>query len=178
MTQFTVVESSKTVLLVIDVQRSLFTRPHPVFQDSKMLDLINSLVERAHLYGIPVAYVQHANDSILKEGTNGWKLHPALKPGPDDYSVHKTEGNAFQEPSLRSIIEARNIKNVLITGLVSQADIRTTSLAGVKQGFQVFLIKGGHSNYNQEAPAVIEKVERELESAGVHLVEPGELAFQ
>lgn len=178
MAKFTVVESSKTVLLVIDVQRSLFTRPHPVYLHSRLLELINSLVERAHLYGVSVAYIQHSNDSILKEGSDGWKLHPALKPGPGDFSIRKTGGSALQEPSLRSIIEARDIKNVLITGLVSHGDIRTTSLAGLKQNLRVFLIKGGHSNYNQDAPAVIEKVERELEAAGVHLLEPGELAFQ
>lgn len=178
MTSFTVVESSQTALLVIDVQRALFTRPHPVYQDSVMLAVINSLVDRAHLYGVSIIYIQHANDSILKEGSDGWKLHPAMKPGRDDYLVRKTTGNAFQEAALQSIMEARDIKNVVITGLVTQGCVRATSLGGLKDGYRVFLIKGGHSNYNQDAPAVIEKYERELESAGVHLMDPGELAFK
>jgi nicotinamidase-related amidase len=178
MTNFTVLNSSHTAMLVIDVQRALFTRPHPVYQDRKMLAVINGLVERAHLYGIPIIYIQHANDSILKEGSDGWKLHPALKPGPDDYSVRKTKGNAFLAPSLLSVMEARDIKNVIITGLVTQGCIQATSLGGLEEGHQVFLIKGGHSNYNKDAPAVIERYERELESAGVEVIEPGELAFQ
>ncbi len=178
MAQFIVLESSKTVLLVIDVQRALFTRPHPVFQDSKMLQVINGLVERAHLYGLPVVYIQHSNDSILKEGSDGWKLHPGLKPELEDYSVHKKVGNAFQEPALQSVIEARDIKNVIVTGLVSQGCIRATSLGGLQQGLQVFLIKGGHSNYNKDAPEVMNRIETELETAGVNLVDPGELAFK
>ncbi|MFL7812718.1 MAG: cysteine hydrolase family protein [Anaerolineales bacterium] len=178
MSQFTVLESSKTVMLVIDVQRALFTRPHPVYQDSKVLEVINNLVERAHLYGLPVVYIQHSNDSILKEGSDGWKLHPALKPTGEDYSVHKKIGNAFKEPALMSVIEARDIKNVIVTGLVSQGCIRATSLGGVELGLRVFLVKGGHSNYNNDAAHVIEKVETELESAGVNLAEPGELAIK
>lgn len=178
MSQFTVLESSKTVLLVIDVQRALFTRPHPVYQDSKMLEVINGLVERAHLYGLPVIYIQHSNDSILKEGSDGWKLHPALKPASDDYSVLKKVGNVFKEPAMLSVVEARDIKNVIVTGLVSQGCIRASSLGGLELGLRVFLIKGGHSNYNSDAPQVMAKVETELESAGVNLVEPGELAFK
>lgn len=178
MTQFIVLEASKTVLLVIDFQRALFTRPHPVYQDSRTLEAINGLVERAHLYGLPVVYIQHSNESLLKAGSDGWKLHPGLQPGPEDYSVQKKVGNAFQEPALLSVIEARDIKDVIVTGLVSQGCIRATSLGGLELGLRVFLVKGGHSNYNQDAPKVIEKVENELESAGVHLVDPGELAFR
>ena len=178
MTTYTVLDSSQTVLLVIDVQRALFTRPHPVYRDTEMLEVIKSLVDRAHLYGIPVVYIQHANDTLLKEESSSWKLHPALKPGPDDTLVRKTQGNAFLAPGLLSLIEARDIKNVIVTGLVTQGGIRATSLGGLKAGHQMFLIKGGHSNYNQDAPAVVEKYERELESAGVHVVDPGELAFQ
>jgi nicotinamidase-related amidase len=178
MVQYTVLESSKTVLLVIDVQRALFTRPNPVYQDSKTLEVINRLVDRAHLYGIPVVYIQHANDSILIEGKDGWKLHPSMKPGPEDYSVRKKVGNAFLEPGLQSVIESRNIKNVMITGLVSQGCVRATSLGGLEQGLRVFLIKGGHSNYNTDAAGVIDKVETDLAAAGVNLVDAGEIAFQ
>lgn len=177
MANFMVLDSSQTALLVIDVQRALFTRPHPVYKDTEMLGVINGLVDRAHLYGIPVIYIQHANDSILKKESDGWKLHPAMKPGLDDYRVHKTKGNAFLEPGLMSVMEARDIKNIVVTGLVTQGCIRATSLGGLKLGYRVFLMKGGHSNYNQDAPDVIEKYQEELENAGVQVVDPGDLAF-
>ena len=119
MPQFTILPSSKTALLVIDVQRALFTRPTPVYEDSSMLEVINNLVDLAHLYHLPVIYIQHANQSILKEGTDGWKLHPALKPERDDFSVQKKQGNAFQGTTLQSILESRGLENLIITGMVT-----------------------------------------------------------
>ncbi len=178
MTKYTVLESSRTALLVIDVQRALFTRPNPVYEESKMIGIINGLVERAHLYGVPVVFIQHSNEKILQKGSNGWKLHPALNPEPDDYKVQKTKGNSFLEPALMSIMEARDIRNVIITGLVTQNCVRATSLGGLNLGYQVLLVKGGHSNYSQDPTVVIERVETELEGAGVHLVDPGEIAFR
>lgn len=178
MPQFTILPSSKTALLVIDVQRALFTRPTPVYEDSSMLEVINNLVDLAHLYHLPVIYIQHANQSILKEGTDGWKLHPALKPERDDFSVQKKQGNAFQGTTLQSILESRGLENLIITGMVTQGCVRATSLGGLDLGYRVLLVKGGHSNYNKDAPQVIEKVEAELEGAGVLLVNIDELAFQ
>ena len=177
MTQYTVLPAQKSTLLVIDVQRALFTRPTPVYKDGRMIEIINSLVDLAHLYHLPVIYIQHANQSILKEGTDGFKLHPSLKPESEDYSVLKKHGNAFKGTILQSILESRGSENLIITGMVTQGCIRATSLGGLELGYKVFLVKEGHSNYNKDAPRVIETYEAELESAGVRLVNVDELAI-
>jgi nicotinamidase-related amidase len=178
MTQFTVLPAKKTVLLIIDVQRALFTRPTPVFEDRRMIENINVLVDLAHLYNFPVIYIQHSNQSILKEGTDGFKLHPGLKPGAEDLSVLKKHGNAFKDTTLQSILESRGFEHLIVTGLVTQGCVRATSLGGVDLGYHMFLVRGAHSNYNKDAPQVIEKVEDELEKAGVRLVNVDELAFK
>jgi len=177
MTQYTELPANKTALLIIDVQRALFTRPTPVYQDRKMIEMINILVDLAHLYNFPVIYVQHANKSILKEGTDGFKLHPALKRSPEDLSVIKKYGNAFKDTILQSILESRGLEYLIVTGMVSQGCIRATSLGGVQLGYEVFLVKGGHSNYREDAAQVIEDIEVELEKAGVHLINSDQLAF-
>ena len=177
MIQFTAVPANKTALLIIDVQRALFTRPTPVYKDKWMIEVINSLVDLAHLYHVPVIYIQHSNQSILKEGTDGFKLHPGLKPGPEDMKIIKKQGNAFQGTTLQSIMESRGLENLIVTGLVTQGCIRATSLGGVELGYNMFLVKGGHTNYNEDAPAIIEAHEEDLENAGVKLVTIDELAF-
>jgi nicotinamidase-related amidase len=177
MPQFTVLPANKTALLIIDVQRALFTRPTHVYQDSRMLETINGVVDLASLYHVPVIYIQHSNQSILKEGSDGFKLHPALRPGPDDFYVTKKHGNAFQDTTLRSILESRGLEYLVVTGMVTQGCIRATSLGGVKLGYKMFLVRGAHSNYNVDAPAIIEKYEEELGNAGVNLVNFDELAF-
>jgi len=178
MTQFTILPSTKTALLVIDVQRALFTRPTPVYEDSSMLEVIHQLVDLAHLYHVPVIYIQHTNQSILREGTDGWKLHPSLRPLPDDFFVQKKHGNAFQGTTLQSIMESRGLENLVITGMVTQGCVRATSLGGLDLGYRVLLVKGGHTNYSVDAPQIIKKTEADLEGAGVMLVNVDEVAFK
>ena len=47
MAKFTLLPANKTALLIIDVQRALFTRPTPVYLDSRMIENINVLVDLA-----------------------------------------------------------------------------------------------------------------------------------
>jgi nicotinamidase-related amidase len=171
-------QASKTALLVIDVQRALFTRPTPLYNANPVVNTIKSLADRANLYGVEVVYIQHNNKSILQKGTDGWKLHPGLRPQASDHIVQKQHGNAFIDTLLPGILEARNIENLIVTGLVSQGCVKATSLGGLELGYQVYLVQGGHSNYNKEAPKVIEEVEKELEEAGVRLVSPEVFDFK
>ncbi len=177
MVNYTHVSPSKTALLVIDVQRALFTQHNPVYEESRLIQTINNLVEQAHLYGVQVIYIQHANSSILLKGTEGWQFHPKLKPNPTNVTIQKVQGNAFLGTELQSTFEAWGIQNILITGLVSHQCIKATSLGGIELGYKVFLIKGGHSNYRKDAADVIDQVQNELEAAGVMPVFPEVLNF-
>ncbi|RLD99846.1 MAG: cysteine hydrolase [Bacteroidetes bacterium] len=177
MAKFTTLSPGKTALLVIDVQQALFTRHDPVFNGWKVIETINALVARAHLFGVRVVYIQHENDSILKKDSDGWQLHPDLKPKATDLRIHKKKGNAFLGTTLQSDLEARGIKHLLITGLVTQGCVRATSLGGLEIDYNVFLVQGAHSNYNKDAESVIEKQEAELQEASVHLVTHEQIDF-
>ncbi len=178
MNQIIILDPGQTALLVIDIQRALFTRPTPVYEPYKLIETINALVARAHLYGVQVIYIQHVNQSFLKKGTSGWEFHPDLSRMDSDLIIQKTQGNALIETALQSVLEARDINNLIITGLVTQGCISATSLGGLELDFRVVLVKGGHSNYNKNAPQVIEKREEELAGAGVILVSPEEIDFR
>jgi nicotinamidase-related amidase len=177
MAKFTTLTSGKTALLVIDVQRALFTRPNPVFNAYKVVQTINALVTRAQLFGVRVVYVQHENDSILVKGSDGWQFHPEIKPKASDLLIHKKKGNAFLGTTLQSDLEARGVQNLVITGLVTQGCVRATSLGGLAQGYNVYLVQGAHSNYEKDPETVIEQKEKELQEAGVNLVTPGQIDF-
>ena len=177
MSEIARIDPKQTALLIIDVQRALFTRPTPIHDAYKIIEVINALVDRAHLYRASVVYIQHANKSILQKGSDGWQIHPDLKPTSRDLSIYKEQGNSFAETTLQGDMEARGIENLLITGLVSNQCVRATSLGGLKLGYNVFLIQGGHSNFDKNPEALIEKTEKELQEAGVHLVKPGQIDF-
>ncbi len=171
------INPKKTALLVIDVQRALFTRPNPVYQDWEVIQTINSLADHAHLYGATIVYIQHSNTSVLKQGTDGWQLHPDLKPQSRDLSILKENGNSFVGTTLQGDMEARGIENILITGMVTNQCVRATALGALELGYSVFLVQGGHTNFDKNPEALIEKTEQELETAGVYLVTPGQIDF-
>jgi len=177
MPQSTQFPPGKTAMLVIDVQRALFTRPKPIYKANQLIEAINLIVDRSHLFGVKVIYVQHANQSFLKEGTEGWQFHPGLTRGEGDTQIQKKQGNAFLDTQLQSELEVRGIQNLLITGLVTRGCIKATCLGGLELGYRVFLVEDGHSNYNQEAAAVIEKCQNELELAGVEIVSVDGIVF-
>ncbi len=177
MPQSTQFDPGKTALLLIDVQRALFTRPNPIYKAKQLIETINLMVDRSHLFGVKVIYVQHANQSFLKEGTEGWQLHPGLSRGEEDSPIQKKQGNAFSDTLLQSELEVRGIQNLLIMGLVTQGCIRATCLGGLELGYRVFLVEDGHSNYNQEADAVIKKWENELGLAGVEIISTDGIEF-
>jgi nicotinamidase-related amidase len=91
--------------------------------------------------------------------------------------IEKEKGNSFEDTTLPGAMEARGIKNLLITGLVTHQCVRATSLGALKLGYNVFLIQGGHSNFEVDAEKIIETQEAKLEEAGVHLVTPGQIDF-
>jgi len=177
MPQSTQFPPGKTALLVIDVQRALFTRPNPIYKANQLIEAINLIVDRSHLFGVKIIYVQHANQSFLKEGTEGWQFHPGLTRGEGDSQIQKKQGNAFLDTQLQSELEVRGIQNLLITGLVTQGCIKATCLGGLERGYRIFLVEDGHSNYNQEAAAVIEKCQKELELAGAEIVSVDRIVF-
>lgn len=177
MSSYTRIKPEETALLVIDVQRALFTRPNPIHKASQLIQTIKDLVERAHLYGVKVIYVQHANQSILQEGTEGWQIHPELVPVDKDTVIQKTQGNTFLGTQLQSVLEAYRIENLLIAGLVSHQCVKATSLGGIEKGYQVYLVEEGHSNFRKDAENVINQVQEELVEEGVVLVSSGEIDF-
>jgi nicotinamidase-related amidase len=177
MISYTRLKPEKTALLVIDVQRALFTRPNPIHEASQLIQTIKDLVERSQLYGVKVIYIQHANQSILQEGTEGWQIHPDLVPTDKDTVIQKTQGNTFLGTRLQSVLEAYRIENLVITGLVTHQCVKATCLGGIEKGYQVYLVEKGHSNFRKDAENVIDKVQEELVEEGVILVSSGEIDF-
>lgn len=163
-------EASTTALLVIDVQNGLFSKPTPVYKADQLLENINTLRRQLSQKGGLVVTIQHSNQKQLQKGSANWQLHPDLEISPQDLLIHKTFGNAFQETGLQGELDSRGIKNILITGLVTNGCVRATSIGGHNLGFRVILVADGHSTYVKSAPSVIKEWNRTLgqEVAEVH----------
>lgn len=142
--------SARAALLVIDLQRGLFQRPTPVYEQDSLLRNIRGLVVAAHTAAVPVVFVQHSN-KMLVAGTESWELHPSLEPRDDDLRIHKTHGDAFEATDLDSLLRERSVGTVYVTGLVSEGCVRATCLGLAKRGYRAVLVSDAHSSFHRDA---------------------------
>lgn len=166
-----------TVLLIIDVQQALFRKATPVYQAETLLENILLLRDRARQAGAPVIYVQHANQGVLKPGTDGWQIHPAVAPGPQDLLVYKNQASAFKGTQLKKMLEGADIDTLVVTGLVSHGCVQATCLHARQLGFRVILVQDGHSNFHRDAARIIAGCHQTLTAAGVELAEADAVFF-
>ena len=156
-----------TTLLVIDVQQGLFQKTTPLYRAREVLANINLLVERAHAAHAPVVYIQHSTEKNLVEGTDEWKLHPAMQPEPRDIMIRKHHGNAFEDTPLKEKLDALHVDRVVVTGLVSNGCVNATCNGAHELGYDTVLVSDAHSTYREDAEAVVTEYNARLSAGGV-----------
>jgi len=170
-------EHNGVALIVIDVQMGLFERDNPMYEAEQVLKNINILIRDARQAGVPVIFVQHANDNTLVRGSHEWQLHPEIKPLKGEVIIYKLEGDAFIDTNLKDELAKRNVNRLVVTGMLTQQCVKATSLGALKRGYQVYLVSDGHSNFSVDAPKIIKKWNREISKKGAELVETRDVDF-
>jgi nicotinamidase-related amidase len=168
---------NRVALLVIDVQMGLFERETPIYEAEQVLKNINSLIRDARKAGVPVIFVQHANENTLVRDSREWQLHPEIKPLKGEITIHKVHGDAFIDTNLKEELEKRNVNALVVTGLVTHGCVKATSLGALKRGYRVTLVSDGHSNFSKDAPRLIEKWNRAISKKGAELVAAKDVDF-
>jgi nicotinamidase-related amidase len=164
-------------LIIIDVQTGLFEKSTPIYQAEQLLINLNHLIRKARKAGVPVFFIQHANDKTLVKGSDAWQLHPELKPLENEDIIHKGHGNAFIETRLNQELANRNIKNLVLTGLVTHGCIRATCLGALDLGYKVVLVSDGHSSFRKDAPKLIKKWNQAISEKGAVLMKTQDVYF-
>ena len=133
-------------LLVIDVQKDVVTN---AVKTSEVIANINSLISNARTSNVPVIWVQHSDDYLVK-GSTGWEIVDELKPLPDDVRIYKTQPSSFAETDLQVQLETLGTKSLVITGAQTDYCVNATSNAGVELGYQVTLVSDAHTTEDSD----------------------------
>jgi nicotinamidase-related amidase len=168
---------AKTALLIIDVQSELFQKSTPIYRAKVLLENIQALTERAHQAGVPVIYIQHSSNAFLIKGSEGWQIHPQLKPLEGEKIIHKCHPSAFKETELKEHLDTKGIQMLVIAGLVTHGCVKATSLDALKHGYQVVLVSDAHSSYSKDAAKLITEWNAKIGKAGAVLQETEAVAF-
>ena len=74
-----------TALLVIDVQNGVVAGAH---ERDTVVANVGSLVEKAREERVPVVWVQHSDDGLVR-GSEDWKIVPELNPSANEPLIEK-----------------------------------------------------------------------------------------
>lgn len=168
--------TNHSALLVSDVQNGLFAMCVPVYQANDLIRKLNLLIRSAHEKGVPVFFVQHASQFLVK-GEESWRIHPGLGMEESDRVIQKTAASAFHKTSLAGDLRTKEIKNVVIAGLATQGSVQKTCLDSLALGFRTILARDGHSTFHKQASRLIEDWNQKLSGRGVELKTAEEIDF-
>jgi len=144
--------SEGTALLVIDMQVGLVAG---AYRAGDVLGTIATLVAKARSSGTPVIYLQHESDEfdLLKRGTPTWQVHPDIAPAEGESVISKRASDSFYQTPLRTELDAKGVRHIVVTGMMTEACVDTTSRAAISLGYDVTLVEDAHTTWNGRLPA-------------------------
>lgn len=152
-------------LILIDIQNGL-TKKKILHNERVFLDSVNSAIKAYRDSDFKIIFVQH-NNNQLKNGSSDWEIDSRIDKQENDSVIQKKHGNAFQDTDLKATLAGFEINSITVGGLVSHGCVKATCLGGLSEGFEISLLKNGHTNWNKDAETKILETERELIKNGV-----------
>ena len=160
-------------ILIIDIQIGLTTRK-ALYNEFNFIKTVNSAIKKFRETGNVVIFVQHNNKQLIK-GEKDWEIDNRLDRNKNDIYLQKQHGNAFEKTDLKSILDIKKVKEIVVCGLVSQGCVQSACVGGLDNGFLTKLLRKGHTNWNKAAEIKISTTELNLEKKGVLLIDANEI---
>ena len=137
----TLSDRPNTALVVIDVQNGVVGEAH---ERDQVVANIGTLVTKARAGGVPIVWVQHSSDNLVK-GTDEWQLVPELKRDESEPLVHKTYADSFEDTDLEEVLAEAGIGRVVVSGAQTDECIRSTIHGAMVRGYDVTLVGDAHT---------------------------------
>ena len=161
MTDFPLVRA-RTALINVDLQNCFVEGSEVSAPDGPVvLDRVNRFAgacRRARILVVHTRFVLHPDGSnagvlaeiappvkagILNDGSRSAAFCPGLAIEADDLVLEKPRFGAFYHTELETILRARGIDSVMISGLMSNVCCETTAREAMMRDFHVFLLADG-----------------------------------
>ncbi len=146
-----VLQPKQAALLVIDLQNYFSRIVQPVL--GNILRVIQSCRQK----GIPILFTQHGHThpesdggeligwwgEVIVSGTEDWRLIPEIKVEPGDIVLQKKHYSAFLETDLNSTLQSKGIKDLIISGVMTNLCCETTARDAFMRNYRVFFLIDG-----------------------------------
>ena len=162
------------VLLIVDMQKEgLLNRK--VYNKKKLIENINNLINFFRENNKLIIFVRHTNQSFLKENTDGWQFCEELDILEEDVVINKRHSNVFREKYFISFLKENNIKEVVVTGLITDGCVKAACLGALEMGLSVVLVSDGHSTFHKNAEKIISDWNLYLREQGAILLSTSDI---
>ena len=130
-----------TALLVVDVQNGVVEGAH---ERDTVVANVASLVERARQERVPVVWVQHSDEGLVR-GSEEWGIVPELAPGDAEPLVEKSYGDSFEDTILEAVLSDLGVGRLVVVGAQTDACIRSTLHGAFARGYDATLVGDAHT---------------------------------
>ncbi len=151
-------DQKQTALLVIDMQNYFQKIAKPI-----TLNVLN-IIKFFRSKNIPVIFTQHGHKDpvkdggilrewwgeIILEGTEDWRFLPEINVEPNDIVLPKKRYSAFFETDLDSILRKRDIRDLVISGVMTNLCCETTARDAFMRDYRVFFLIDGTATGKEE----------------------------
>jgi isochorismate hydrolase len=151
-----------SALLVLDMQSYFLNEVSHAFIPSApaILSRVNSLITAFAGQDLPVVFTRHLNTSkdAGSMATWWWEIitrdNPLSEVDPrienkKGISLEKTRYDAFFNSPLEELIKEKNVRQVVISGVMTHLCCETTARSAFMRGFEVFFTIDGTATYNE-----------------------------
>jgi nicotinamidase-related amidase len=137
----TLANRPNTALLVIDVQNGVVGAAHD--RDNVVAN-IGTLIDKARAAGVDVVWIQHRSEE-LQPDSEPWRYVPELERQDSEPLVHKAYADSFEDTELESILAARGIGRLVVSGAQTDECVRSTLHGAIVRGYDATLVADAHT---------------------------------
>jgi nicotinamidase-related amidase len=137
----TLTNRPSAALLVIDVQAGVVATAH---KREEVLANIATLVQKARREGVPVVWVQHFDEDLVR-GSDPWRIAPELDRDDAEPLIEKSYGDAFEDTALETVLSDLGVGRLVVVGAQTDACIRSTLHGALARGYDALLVSDAHT---------------------------------
>lgn len=168
---------SNKALIIVDLQNDYFPGgAFPLVNVEQAGENAGKILAHARENKIPVFHIQHLSADPAKipfflPETTGAEINAAVKPLEGEVVIQKYYPNSFKATNLKELLDAQNIKDLVIIGAMSQMCIEATTRAAADFDYNCVVVQDACACPDQEFGGV------QVPAAQVHAVAMSALAF-
>jgi nicotinamidase-related amidase len=147
---------SKTVLLLIDLQRDFLERdgrlPVPPACAERVIGVANDMIEHAQKSGWTMIWVKNefrwwqlagncSRRFAAMKGSRGAEIDPRIHCTTDMPMVIKCDADAFSNPRMATVLKEAAPERVIILGLMTDECVQETARGAISRGYRVEVVE-------------------------------------